>query len=125
MTLSPAEPVMPQNHLVQFATAKFADGQLRRFSFEAEGKKLRFFVIKNDQQRLSVAFDACENCGDQGYYQEGQAIFCLNCLAEINPATIGLGGGCNPIPLAHTVANDTLRITVGDLQQGMKFFRQP
>lgn len=124
-TLSPAEPVTPQGQLVQFPVAKFDDGQLHRFSFDENGRKLRFFVIKVAPDRLGVAFDACENCGDQGYYQENQMIFCLNCVAEINPATIGIGGGCNPIALAHAVANDTLRIATDDLRAGMKYFKQP
>lgn len=124
-TLSPAEPVTPQGQLVQFPIAKFDDGQLHRFSFDENGRKLRFFVIKVAPDQLGVAFDACENCGDQGYYQENQMIFCLNCVAEINPATIGIGGGCNPIALAHALANDTLRIAIDDLRAGMKNFKQP
>jgi len=125
VTLSPAEPVTPQDNLVQFPVTKFADGQLQRFSFEENGEKLRFIIIKIDQDKLGVALDACENCGDQGYYQEGQVVFCLNCVAEINPSTIGIGGGCNPVPLAHAIQNDTLCITVDDLRGGMKFFKQP
>jgi uncharacterized membrane protein len=48
----------------------------------------------------------------------------MNCVAEINPSTIGLEGGCNPIPLPHTVQADSLRIAVEDLREGMKYFRQ-
>ncbi|MCG3121576.1 MAG: hypothetical protein ALAOOOJD_04731 [bacterium] len=123
-TLSPAETVTPHGQFVQFPVAKFDDGLLHRFSFDENGRKLRFFVIKIVPDQLGVAFDACENCGDQGYYQENQMIFCLNCVAEINPATIGIGGGCNPIALAHAVANDTLRIATHDLRAGMKYFKQ-
>ncbi len=123
--LSPAEPVAAQNHAVVLPLAGLNDGLLHRFSFGENGKSLRFFVVKIDPDRLGVAFDACENCGDQGYYQEAGAIFCMNCVAEINPSTIGLGGGCNPIPLPHAVQADTLRIVVDDLRDGMKYFKQP
>jgi uncharacterized membrane protein len=123
--LSPAEPVAAQNHVVVLPLARLNDGLLHRFSFGENGKSLRFFVVKIDPDRLGVAFDACENCGDQGYYQDAGAIFCMNCVAEINPATIGLGGGCNPIPLTHEVQTDSLRIMVDDLREGMKYFRQP
>jgi FTR1 family protein len=124
--LSPAEPVTPQNHAVAFPLSRrFADGRLQRFSFSEDGKTSRFFVVRLGPDKLGVAFDACENCGDQGYYQEGAVIFCLNCVAEINPATIGLGGGCNPIPLSYNVQTDTLRLAIDDLRAGMKYFKQP
>jgi len=108
-----------------FPISRFADGRLQRFSFSQDDKTLRFFVVRLTPDKLGVAFDACENCGDQGYYQEGAVIFCLNCVAEINPATIGLGGGCNPIPLSHHARTDTLYIAIADLRAGMKYFNQP
>jgi uncharacterized membrane protein len=123
--LSPAEPVAAPNGAVMLPLARLNDGLLHRFGFSENGKSLRFFVVKINPDRLGVAFDACENCGDQGYYQEAGAIFCMNCVAEINPSTIGLLGGCNPIPLPHTVQADSLRIAVDDLREGMKYFRQP
>jgi uncharacterized membrane protein len=124
ITLSPAEPVTPQDHAVSLPLAELNDGLLHRFGFSENGKALRFFVVKIAQDKFGVALDACENCGDQGYYQEGPVIYCLNCAAEINPSTIGLGGGCNPIPLNHKIQNETLRIAVDDLRAGMKFFKQ-
>jgi len=124
-TLSPAEPVTAQDKAVAFPISRFADGLLQRFSFTDDGKTSRFFVVRLAPDKFGVAFDACENCGDQGYYQEGGAIFCLNCVAEINSATIGLGGGCNPIPLSYGVQIDTLRIAIDDLRAGMKYFKQP
>jgi uncharacterized membrane protein len=125
VALSPAEPVTPQGNAVSLPMAQFDDGLLHRFSLSENGKMLRFFVVKIDRDKLGVAFDACENCGDQGYYQEGAIIFCLNCVAEINPLTIGIEGGCNPIPLDHMLQNDTLRISMESLRAGMHYFKQP
>jgi uncharacterized membrane protein len=122
-TLSPAEAVTPQDDAVALPISRFDDGSLHRFSFTDAEKTLRFFVIKIDHNKLGVAFDACENCGDQGYYQEGTMIFCFNCVAEINPSTIGIGGGCNPIPLTYKMQNDTLHLSVDDLRAGMKYFK--
>jgi len=122
-TLSPAEAVTPQARAVAMPVSRFDDGSLHRFSFTEAEKTLRFFVIKINQDKFGIAFDACENCGDQGYYQEGALIFCLNCVAEINPSTIGIGGGCNPIPLNYKIQNDTLRLSVDDLRAGMKHFK--
>jgi FTR1 family protein len=124
-TLSPAKPVAPQNNTVSLPVSTLEDGLLQRFSFTENGKTLRFIVLKTGENKFGVAFDACENCGDQGYYQDGGAIICMNCVAEIIPSTIGLTGGCNPIPLPFAVAVDTIRITVDDLREGMKYFKQP
>jgi FTR1 family protein len=123
-TLSPATPVTQQNNNVYIATAAIVGGTLYRYSFAEAGKALRFIAIKTGG-KIGLAFDACENCGDQGYYQDGAAIYCLNCVAEIVPSTIGLTGGCNPIPLPFEIAADTLRISVDDLREGMKYFKQP
>ncbi len=122
-TLSPAEAVTPEDGAVALPVSRFDDGALHRFSFADAEKTLRFFVIKIDQNKFGVALDACENCGDQGYYQEGAVIFCMNCVAEINPSTIGIGGGCNPIPLTYKMQNDTLHLSVDDLRAGMKYFK--
>jgi FTR1 family protein len=121
--LSPAEAVTPADGSVALPVSRLDDGALHRFSFTDAEKTLRFFVIKIDQNKFGVAFDACENCGDQGYYQEGAVIFCVNCVAEINPSTIGIGGGCNPIPLTYKMQNDTLHLSVDDLRAGMKYFK--
>jgi FTR1 family protein len=123
VTLSPAEAVTPQDGAVALPLSRFEDSALHRFSFTEAEKTLRFFVIKIEQNKFGVAFDACENCGDQGYYQEGTMIFCFNCVAEINPLTIGIGGGCNPIPLTYKMQNDTLHLSIDDLRAGMKYFK--
>jgi FTR1 family protein len=125
VALSPAEPVTSRNNAVLLPAARFEDGLLHRFSFGEDEKTLRFVAVKIGAGKFGLAFDACENCGDQGYYQEGPAILCRNCVAEINPSTIGLTGGCNPIPLPFTVQADTIRISLDDLRSGMKYFRQP
>ena len=49
------------------------------------------------------------------------SIICLNCSADINPATIGDGGGCNPIQL-HSIQKDgTIIIHEKDLMEDIAF----
>jgi uncharacterized membrane protein len=73
------------------------------------------FVIDVDG-RLQTCADACEICGDQGYYQMGDEVICRNCTAPIPPHTLGRSGGCNPIPIAARLEGDRLRIGASELE---------
>jgi uncharacterized membrane protein len=95
-----------------------SDGHLHRFIEPESG--VRFILLKTD--KLYVAFDACEICGSQGYVEESGALICLNCAADINPATIGAGGGCNPIPLPAEIGADTVVISLQELKKKQSMF---
>jgi YHS domain-containing protein len=43
-------------------------------------------------------------------------MICLNCVADINTATIGQSGGCNPIPLKARVDGGRVVVAVSDLK---------
>jgi len=116
--LSEPVAVTPAGDEVLIPAAGVSDGNLHRFILSDSG--VRFIVLKTD--RIAVAFDACEICGTQGYVQEAGAIVCLNCAADINTATIGQGGGCNPIPLSSEIRGDMLVIRLPDLKQKEPFF---
>ncbi|HJZ13150.1 MAG TPA: Fe-S-containing protein, partial [Acidobacteriota bacterium] len=79
-------------------------------------------AMKLDDETIGIVFDACEICGSQGYIQESGAVICLNCDADINPATFKKGGGCNPIPLSSKIEGDHIVIRVEDLKQEEKRF---
>ncbi len=119
-TRTRSEPVAvtPVNGRIEIAIANVSDGNLHRFIVPDSG--VRFILMKTD--KLYVAFDACKICGSQGYVQESGAIICLNCAADINPATIGQGGGCNPIPLPSSQTGDTLLINLEELKQQESIF---
>ena len=70
------------------------------------------------------AFDACQVCGAYGYADVKGRLVCLACAADINPATLGAGGGCNPIPLPHREENGSLIIAVADLRLEAPAFRK-
>ena len=59
--------------------------------------------------------DACEICGDQGYYEEAGAVTCRNCSAPINLPTLGQTGGCNPIPVRSQVEGDKLLVDASSI----------
>ena len=117
-TLSAPVAVTPVDGRIEIAIATVSDGNLHRFI--VPDSAVRFILMKTD--KLYVAFDACEICGSQGYVQEAGAIICLNCAADINPATIGQSGGCNPIPLASSEIGDKVVINLKDIQMQESVF---
>jgi high-affinity iron transporter len=108
--LTPPVEVSAQGQEVRIPVQSISDGKLHRFVLA--GTPIRFIVLKIGEGRIATAFDACEICGSQGYVQEGGALICLNCSADINTATIGQSGGCNPILLSSKMEGGTLTIPV-------------
>lgn len=112
--LSPAQSVTADGGVIRIAVESVSDGNLHRFSYNTGDASVRFIVVRTGG-RLATAMDACEICGSQGYYQSGPEIFCRNCSAAIYTPTIGVTGGCNPIPLPAMDSGTELVIQVSDL----------
>ena len=96
---------------------------LHRFAVKSDGVTVRIIAIRRPDQSIVIAFDACEICGSQGYYQKGSNVICKNCASAINIPTIGQQGGCNPIPLESKVDGDQIVIPADKLLAGSKHFR--
>lgn len=112
--LSPAPAVTADAGVIRIPAESVSDGNLHRFSYSTGDASVRFIVVRT-AGRLATAIDACEICGSQGYYQNGPEIFCRNCSAAIYTPTIGVTGGCNPIPLPSVDSGTELLIQVSDL----------
>lgn len=121
-TVTPPKQVAAENGWVNVPVSDLADGQLNRFGFLSSNKLVRFLAMKTADGKIQTALDACEICGSFGYVQEGKNLICLNCAAEINPLTMGAGGGCNPIPLASEVTNNVVRIAASELAKTAHLF---
>jgi len=120
--LSAAVPVALDNGAVRIPVNLVSDGLLHRFELNDDGTSVRFIVIEKADHTLATAFDACAICGTQGYYQKGPEVICRNCASAIVISTIGVGGGCNPIPLKSHVDGATLVIDAGALEPGITVF---
>lgn len=125
--LSEALPVtLSADGLVRIPVEQVRDGKLHRFVWVADdGKAVRFFIINRypDRLRLSVVFDACLLCGDQGYVMEGNQVICVACAVHIFIPSIGKAGGCNPIPLEGWKSDDKeLVIPKASLEAGVNYF---
>jgi len=115
-------PVTLQEGTVLLPTAALADGHAHFYRADLEGHGVRFFAIKRPTGDYVTCFDACEICGDKGYYEETGGMTCRNCTAPINLATLGRTGGCNPVPLASAVEGANLVIRQAELAKGEKRF---
>jgi high-affinity iron transporter len=120
--LSAAQPVTITDGLARIPVDSVNDGALHRFVIQSQGASIRIIVIRRPDQTLAVAFDACQICGSQGYYQKGPNVICRNCASAINIPTIGSQGGCNPVPLESRVADGQLVIRAEELLAGSRYF---
>jgi high-affinity iron transporter len=121
--LTPAVPVQAVGGWVVLQKAQVDDGQLHRYSAQTPAGPVRFFAIRRPDGSIAVALDACQICGAKGYYQQGAQLFCRNCDAPINIASLGARGGCNPIPLQVRERGDTVAISMALLAQAAPRFR--
>ena len=108
---------------VRVSESDLADGRLHRFGVEVDGVVVRF-IVKKSGGRMVPVFDACQVCGAHGYTDVKGRLVCLACAADINPATLGTGGGCNPIPLPHRDEGGSLVVSVQDLRQQTPAFKK-
>ncbi|MDR3359857.1 MAG: DUF2318 domain-containing protein [Bifidobacteriaceae bacterium] len=121
--LSPPEPFAIADGLAVIPLELLADGHLHRFAYTTpKGTVVRFIVIKKNGVAYGVGLDACEVCGDTGYYEKDGKIICRLCDVVMNIATIGFKGGCNPIPLDYDLADGSLTVSLADLESGAEHF---
>lgn len=115
-TLTPPEPYELHDGVATINFVQISDGHLHRFQYKAkDGTVMRFIIIKKNGGAYGVGLDACENCGDAGYYEKDSKIICRKCDVAINLATIGFKGGCNPIPFPYKAGGGKITIHTADL----------
>ena len=112
---APASPLTVENGIATLDVSGARDGHLHFYEAQTPAGPARFFVLQVGE-RLETCADACEICGDKGYFESGSSIVCRNCTAPIARATIGKTGGCNPIPMPSRVENGKLVVAEQDLE---------
>jgi high-affinity iron transporter len=122
--LSPATEVTFANGTVSIPVKEVYDGELHRFAANEGGLEIRFWLYQKPDGKIATLFDACEICGPVGFYKGAQGVICKNCAAPINPQSVGMAGGCNPIPLKAQVTDDAVVISEADLIAGRHYFEQ-
>jgi high-affinity iron transporter len=122
--LSPATEVSFVNGQVSIPLASVSDGDLHRFAASESGKEIRFWLYQKPDGKIATVFDACEICGAVGFYKGPNGVVCKNCSAPINPQSVGMAGGCNPVPMQAQVTSDAVIIREADLAAGSRMFQQ-
>lgn len=115
----------PQGDAVTIPLAEITDGKAHFYTVTADGRPVRFFVVKTPDGRVRAAFDACDVCFPEkkGYRQDGEFMVCTNCGRRFHGTMVGeVHGGCNPAPLAAETAGDTLRVAMAALTAGASYF---
>ena len=81
------------------------DGHLHRFAYTTENRvAVRFIVIrKPNSSAYGIGLDACDICGETGYYERNNQVVCNRCDVVMNINTIGFKGGCNPKVIDYSI----------------------
>ena len=101
------------------------DFHLHRFEYQTDnGVNVRWIVVrKPNSGSYGVGLDACDVCGNAGYYERNGQVICRRCDVVMNINTIGFKGGCNPIPLSYEVGDGNLVFKLSDIVAGEREFR--
>ncbi len=122
--LEPPIPVSAQGANILIPLEQVSDGKLHRYSYlTLQNIETRFIVIKKGETLFGTGLDACDICGQAGYYQRGKDVICANCDVVINIPTIGFPGGCNPIPIKNRIDGSNLIINTADLEAKQEVFQ--
>ena len=120
--VSPPVQLTFAGNVVDIPVAQLKDHKLHHYQVEAGGAEVRFIAIIDSSDTVRVGLDACQICGDQGYYQQGQNVICRNCGSAIYIPTIGSAGGCNPVHIDYLVQNNVLTISRAALDGAARYF---
>lgn len=114
--LSPPVELAVSDNKIEIPLESVNDGHLHRFSYTTEdGTQVRYIVIRKSESAYGVALDACDICGASGYYERNGQIVCILCDVVMNIGTIGMPGGCNPVPLDHEITGGRIVIDAANL----------
>lgn len=115
--LSPIEDCPVEDGALRIPFEMVDDGHLHRFGYETEnGTVIRVIIIqKPNSSAYGIGLDACDICGETGYYEKDGQVVCNLCDVVMNINTIGFKGGCNPIVIDYSIENGQIIIPVEGL----------
>ena len=126
----PVELSEPEEYIIEgdnvlIAIDNVNDGHLHRFEYVTANKVgVRWIIVKKPGAgAYGIGLDACDVCGNAGYYERGEQIVCKRCDVVMNINTIGFKGGCNPIPLEYSVSGGNIIIPMSAVLAGEREFK--
>ena len=123
--LAPIEECKISGHDMVVPFEQVEDGHLHRFAYTTEDNvQIRFIIIKKpNSSSYGIGLDACDICGETGYYEKDGQVVCKLCDVVMNINTIGFKGGCNPIVIPYTIENGSIVVPVDGLLDHKKEFQ--
>ena len=123
--LSAPETYTVEGDKIYVAMEDVNDFHLHRFEYRTENNvDVRWIVVrKPNSAAYGVGLDACEVCGNAGYYERNGQVVCRRCDVIMNTNTIGFKVGCNPIPLKYEVEDGKLMFKLEDILAGEREFK--
>lgn len=114
-----------KSDVISYPASYFKDGKAKFYSYESNGVKIKYFILKSSDGVVRAAFDACDVCfkHKQGYYQEGDMMVCRKCGQKFPSSKVNeVKGGCNPAPLSRTIEGSNVVIKKSDILDGEFYF---
>ena len=101
--------------------------QIRFFRFlNAGNQEVKFFVARDENGALQVAFDASDNDFKlrRGFRLDGAWIVNNKCSTSFHVSEINSQpSGCAPVPLRFRAAGDRVVLAESDILEGWRYFR--
>lgn len=120
-------PVRPdESGQVRIAVGELAPAEVRFYRFLNPGnQEVRFFVGRDPEGRIQVAFDASESHArlGRGFRHEGEWVVDNKCDSVFRLSVVNDGGGgCKPVPLRHRLVGEQLVLAEADILAGWRLF---
>jgi high-affinity iron transporter len=112
------------NGEVSIPLKQVQDGDIHFYQAKENGVDVRFWLYQKPDGKIATVLDACEICGSVGFYKSTTGVVCKNCAAPINPQSVGMAGGCNPIPLKAETTSDAVIIKEAEVAAGSRVFQK-
>ena len=117
--LSPTEDCAQEGDNLYVTFDQVEDGHLHRFGYTTDkGITVRFIIIKKpNSSAYGIGLDACDICGEVGYYERKGQVVCNRCDVVMNINTIGFKGGCNPKVIEYSIEDGKIIVPTSTLIQ--------
>jgi hypothetical protein len=118
-------PVTAENGEVKVQLNVLSGSTANYFVYNANGKDIKFFMLRASDGTIRLALDACTACNHAklGYRQNGETMVCNNCGMSFKSTDVGhISGGCSPIPLKNSQDGKTLVVKAKDLEESARYF---
>lgn len=119
------EAVLPKDGVFSFDARKIGTGDVKFYGYDAGGKRVTFFIARAPSGEIRTAFDACVTCYPykMGYKAGKDCVVCAYCNTVFKLDELGTGkGNCIPIAIPHRLEDDTLTISLKDIEAGARWF---